>query len=270
MTQKQEKEYVWNAADYAKHSAGQQKWARELIAKLGLQGHETVLDLGCGDGKITAEIASLLLSGSILGVDNSPDMIGMAADSFPQAHYPNLSFRVVDARQIPFTERFDIVFSNATLHWVQDHRPVITGIAKSLKPGGRILLQMGGAGNAAGILATLDGLMKIPQWSQYFTEFTFPYGFHGPDEYKVWLAEAGLQPVRLELLPKDMIHQSKEGLAGWIRTTWLPYTSRLPEKLRDEFISRLVEKYVADHPANGSGLIHVAMIRLEVEATKTV
>ena len=132
-------EYSWNAKDYAKHSAAQQGWARELIAKLQLEGHESILDIGCGDGKVTAEIAAAVPQGSVLGIDNSSSMIELAQREFPAAQYPNLTFQLADARRLTFDQQFEVVFSNAALHWVRNHIPVLDSIYKSLCRGGRIL-----------------------------------------------------------------------------------------------------------------------------------
>ncbi|MCP4666393.1 MAG: methyltransferase domain-containing protein, partial [Deltaproteobacteria bacterium] len=225
---KHDKSYTWNAEDYAKHSSAQQDWARELISKLNLHGWESVLDIGCGDGKITAEIADQLPDGKVLGVDSSNDMIALACKNFPQEKHPNLSFRLADAKYLPFKEQFDIVFSNATLHWIKDHKSVILGIKKSLKPKGRMLLQMGGKGNAGSMIAVLETIIAEKEWRPYFSGFEFPYGFYDPATYALWLKEASLSPIRVELIPKDMSYKDTDRLSGWIRTTWLPYTDRVP------------------------------------------
>ena len=259
---------TWDANDYSRSSAAQQAWARELIAKLRLQGSESVLDIGCGDGKVTAEIAALVPSGRVVGIDSSPEMVSFAAGSFQGETAANLTFLVKEARALDFVEEFDVVFSNATLHWVIDHGPVLRGIHRALKPGGRMLLQMGGRGNAAGILAVMDSLPADPKWQRCFPEPVNPYAFYGPEEYAGWLIEAGLTPVRLELLAKDMAQPGKDGLASWVRTTWLPYTQRVPEELRDEFVADIVERYAQSHPPDSDGLLHVQMVRLEVEARK--
>lgn len=90
----------WNPADYAANSSAQQSWARELIVKLQLRGDEQILDVGCGDGKVTAEIAGILKNGRVSGIDSSPQMIGFARKTFPRAKYSNLDFQVMDARRI--------------------------------------------------------------------------------------------------------------------------------------------------------------------------
>ncbi len=266
---KKENQYIWDAKDYAKHSSVQQDWAKELASKLSLNGYESVLDIGCGDGKITADIATQIHKGRVIGMDNSKDMIELASMNFPRETYPNLSFQIGDASHLPFKEEFDVVFSNAALHWIKDHKPIISGIKNSLKPNGRILLQMGGKGNAASILAILDTLLEEKEWNTYFAGFEFPYGFHDTADYKSWLHEAGLTPLRVELIPKDMSHRGKDGLAGWIRTTWLPYTDRIPVQQKNDFISQLVDRYIEKYPMDNDGHVHVGMKRLEVEAIKT-
>src|SRR5512146_699109 len=156
--------FQWDPREYEKHSSQQQLWAQELIAKLGLSGAERVLDVGCGDGKVTAQIATQLPRGSVVGVDNSPGMIALATERFPPQAHANLRFQLEDASRLPFRAEFDLVFSNAALHWISDHRPVLRGIAAALKPGGKALLQMGGTGNAAEIVAGCDRLSQSPRW----------------------------------------------------------------------------------------------------------
>jgi trans-aconitate methyltransferase len=261
--------YNWNADEYARHSKAQQVWARELIAKLDLQGSENILDIGCGDGKVTAEIAQAIPNGSILGVDNSSSMIELAQNKYPPDHYPNLNFQFADARALPFSREFEIVFSNAALHWVRDHRPVLAGVYRSLRPNGRILLQMGGRGNASDILSILDDMISKSIWAGYFNGFDFPYGFHDAADYKKWLEKTGFHSIRADLIPKAMAHDGPDDLTGWFKTTWLPYTQRIPESQREEFVGELVEKYLHKYPADRNGTIHVKMVRLEIEAIKS-
>ena len=260
--------FTWNAADYHKSSPAQALWAQELIQKLGLSGHSRVLDIGCGDGKITQEIARRLPEGNVTGVDSSPDMIRFACDHFLPGEYRNLSFLQTDARELPFTEEFDVVFSNAALHWITDHKPVLAGIARSLCPDGRMLIQMGGKGNAAQAFEALDSLLKKPEWDQYFRSFSFTYGFFDPAEYRNWLTGAGLEPCRVELIRKDMTYTSREDFAAWFRTTWLPWLAQVPEHARSGFIEAFVDEYLVMYPADTGGTIHIGMVRLEAEAKK--
>jgi trans-aconitate 2-methyltransferase len=259
--------YKWNPTDYAKNSSAQFKWAQELISKLHLRGDETVLDLGCGDGKITAAMAAGLPRGVVVGIDSSDDMIQLAQKTHPASEFRNLYFQKMDVRELTFEKRFDIAFSNAALHWVKDHRTLLRGVKRCLKHPGKLLFQMGGKGNAAAIIDAQEAFFARDPWSVYFKNFEFPYGFYGPEEYTPWLIEAGFHPDRVELIPKDMTQVGREGLAGWVRTTWLPYTQRLPEAMRDLFIYEVVDSYLQQYPADAEGLCHVQMVRLEVEAS---
>ena len=224
------------------------------------------MDIGCGDGRITAHLAGLVPNGSVLGIDLSPQMIGFAAGKY--AGQTNLSFQVGNASALHFIEQFDLVVSFACLHWIMDHLPVLKSVQQSLMPGGRFLMQCGGRGNAARILDQTGDLIKSPQWKKDFSGFSFPYHFYGPQEYIVWLAEAGLRSLRTELIAKDMIHQGQAGLEGIIRNTWLPYTQWLPAHLQGEFVREIARKYLDRYPLDGKGQAHVQMMRLKVEAEK--
>jgi trans-aconitate methyltransferase len=234
-------------------------------AKLKFVDHEHVLDLGCGDGKVTAEIARQVPRGNVVGVDVSREMIEFARSSFGG---PNVVFARADASALEFVDQFDVVFSNAALHWIRNHRPVLRGISRALKAGGRTLLQMGGRGNAVDVLAVIEEIATEPSWRKFFGDFQFAYGFYGPDDYRPWLVEAGLAAKRVELIPKDMTHDSLERFTGWLRTTWTPWIYAVDEDRRGKFIEEVVTRYVRTHPPDDHGRVHVKMVRLEVEATK--
>ncbi len=260
--------YTWDPEDYHRSSAAQQRMAMEVLSGMELRGGERMLDIGCGDGKITAHIAGLLPHGSVLGIDSSAAMVAFARESFTGADYPNLSFAVGDASRLDFSDEFDVVFSNSALHWILDHGPVLAGIARSLKPGGRTFLQMGGRGNAGGTWKSLVTLLGQERWARHFDNFTFPYGFFGAEEYREWVEAAGLLPHRVELVRRDMALPGREGMAAWIRTTWLPFTERIPESERGVFVDALTAEYLEEHPLGDDGLVHMDMVRLMVEAEK--
>jgi trans-aconitate methyltransferase len=244
------------------------KWAEELIAKLGLEGDEAVLDIGSGDGKATAALARRVPRGEVVGIDSSEAMVARAQTAFPAEGFPRLSFLRADARSLPFEDRFDVAFSNATLHWVGEQQAVLRSVARALKRNGRFLFQMGGRGNASEVIAVVDAMLAEDRWKDFFDGFPFPWSFYGPEEYGAWCADAGFIVRRVELLPKDMRQEGKAGLAGWVRTTWMPYTEQVPAGLREPFISEIVDRYVEAHPLDNRGVVVVRMVRLEVEAAK--
>jgi trans-aconitate methyltransferase len=290
----------WNAADYAANSAVQQTWARELIAQLNLRGDEQVLDVGCGDGKVTAEIARAVPRGSVAGVDVSPSMIRFARKAFPPGQHPNLEFLICDARKIslaalfpgatasrrrvpsvPAGRRrsqihgegvksvpFDIVFSNAALHWMDDHRAFLRGAASVLRPGGNLVVSCGGKDNAHDVFVALRSEMRLKHWREFFRRLEKPYFFYSPADYEKWLPRFGFKSHGVKLSPKGAVYHGREGFAAWLRTTWLPYVQRVPENLREEFIGAVTDRYLAKHPPDADGRVHVRMMRLEIDAVK--
>jgi trans-aconitate 2-methyltransferase len=258
----------WNPADYAANSVVQQTWARELIARLRLRGDERILDVGCGDGKVTAEIARAVPKGEAVGVDASPQMIEFARKTFPPAKVPNLEFHVMDAREIQFLRKFDLLFSNAALHWVDDHQAFLRGAASVLKPDGRLVVSCGGKGNAHDVFLALRPEMRLKRWREFFRKMEAPYFFYSPEEYRKWLPRFGFKTCSVKLAPKDATYEGREGFAAWLRTTWLPYVQRVPENMREEFIVAVAERYLAKHPPDKNGLVHVRMVRLEIDATR--
>jgi trans-aconitate 2-methyltransferase len=260
--------HEWNPDDYENHSSAQKTWGGALITKLRLSGDEHVLDIGCGDGALTAEIAARLPRGSVIGIDYSCEMIAHALSRYPPSGYPNCRFACVDAREIAFESEFNISFSNAALHWVPEQDRILSRVSRALKPGGRILFQMGGQGNAAEFFAVADLVTAEYPWKSYFAGFSPTWRFCSDREYAGLLEEAGFEQVRAELITVDMVHQNRFELEGWIRTTWLPFLERLPKCKKEEFITELSDRYLAFHPPDTEGRTHVKMVRLEAGAVK--
>ncbi|HVO18455.1 MAG TPA: methyltransferase domain-containing protein [Anaeromyxobacter sp.] len=253
----------WDAADYHAHSSAQTAWAREVHGRLELAGDEAVLDLGCGDGHLTAELSERLPAGRVVGLDADPDMIAFARRTFVGA---NLSFVQGDVRTFALAEPVDRVVSTACLHWVAEHAAVLRRCRAHLPPGGRILLQMGGRGNCAGILEACAEVAARPRWASHLHGFSSPWHFHGPEEYRRWLPPAGFRLVRAELLDRPMVHDGRAGFQGWMRTTWMPVLHRLPEEGRADFLEEVSDRYLEAHRPDAQGRTRVAMVRLEVEA----
>ena len=136
-------EHGWDPACYERSSSAQFGWAMDIISGLKLDGGERVLDIGCGDGKVTARLASLVPDGEAVGIDLSRDMIAHARERHSRENHSNLLFEVRDALQLDYREEFDLVVSFACLHWIRDHSTVLKGILRALKPGGLLLCQCG-------------------------------------------------------------------------------------------------------------------------------
>ena len=257
----------WDPADYTANSSAQLAWAREQIARLDLHGDERILDVGCGDGRITAELASRVPRGMVVGVDSSPAMLAFARDAFPTRTHPNLEFRAMDARQLHAGLPFDLIFSNAVLHWVDDHPAFVRAAAGCLRSGGRLVASCGGKGNAREVFAVLRATMRMKRWRPFFRRVQAPYFFHSPEEYERWFPRYGFRSLQVRLVPRDTPFD-RESLAAWLRTTWLPYTQRVPATARREFVTEVVNRYLTRHYPDAAGQVFVRMVRLELEAQK--
>jgi trans-aconitate methyltransferase len=137
-----------------------------------------------------------------------------------------------------------------------------------LKPGGRLIISCGGKGNAHDVFVALRPELRLKRWREFFRKLPRPYFFYSPADYEKWLPRYGFKTVGVRLAPKDATYPGRDGFAAWLRTTWLPYVQCVPENLREEFIVGVANRYVARHPPDAEGKVHVRMVRLEIEAEK--
>jgi len=259
--------YQWNAQDYHQNSDNQARWAKEMMKVLKLRGNERILDIGCGEGKLTAELATRVPQGTVVGVDASLTMLKFAREKFPRKDFANLSFYRADASHLPFKKEFDVIVSFSSLHWIKKQLPVLQGIERGLKPFGQVFLQLGGKGVENMVLELSEPVIMQARWSSYFHGFNFPWFFYDAEEYSGWVKEAGLKPRRVELVAHEGIF-TEESLKGWIRSSWIPYLERLPSQLREEFINEMAGRYLKKHPRNKEGFVYLPFKRLEIEAEK--
>jgi trans-aconitate methyltransferase len=259
---KTHKTNTWNASEYAQFSKGQKKWADELIAKLDIQPNDSILDIGCGDGKITAQMAAAT-HGRVIGIDKDPGMIALASQRYPEAN-----FHQMDAEVMTFEDTFSIVFSNAALHWAHDHRAILAGIYRALKPGGRALLQFGGHGNAEDIFAIMTALIQEEKYRNHFHDFIFPWFFPRQAEYEQLLSTAEFSHATVTLIHKEMTHETIQDFQGWLRTTWFPYIHRIPHEKQDDFVNDITNRCIDAFGMGTQGSLRIKMVRIEVSAQK--
>jgi trans-aconitate methyltransferase len=196
----------WNAELYDEKHSFVWKMAAALLDLLDAKSGERILDLGCGTGYLTEQIAA---SGTmVVGVDKSPEMIEQA-----RLKHPAISFEVMDARELALAEPFDAVFSNATLHWISEPEKVIGGVAKILKPGGRFVAEFGGKGNVAEVLAATRRAwhkMDLPAWKN-------PWYYPSIAEYSVLLEKHGLEVTYATLFERPTaLEDGARGMHNWL------------------------------------------------------
>lgn len=235
----------WQAGEYNRHSRLQQVMAEELLSLLTLRGNERVLDVGCGDGKITAEIAARVPAGSVLGVDPSHRMIEFAASSFGTPAAPNLAFTVADARQLKFRDEFDLVVSFNALHWVHEQAAALGAIRAALKPGGTARLRFVGSGPRKALECVIEDVRRRAPWAGYFPNEREPFAHFTPDEYRAIAERAGLEVVHLDIEDRAWDFQTRDAFLGFARATFVEWTRRLPEEKREPFIVEALDAYQA-------------------------
>jgi trans-aconitate 2-methyltransferase len=233
----------WDAAAYAKMSGLQKTMAAQVLSLLELHGDEHVLDVGCGEGKVTALIAARIPRGQVLGVDTSRDMIAFASSHFGPTTQPNLRFEVADARVLAFTNAFDLVVSFNALHWISDQDPVLRSIRAALKPDGRAQLRMVTAGPRQGLESVVEDVRQSPRWREYFTGFGDPYLRLTPEQYVAVAERNGLHATRVHALDETWNFESRTAFHTFCAVGLVAWTQRLPETERSAFVDDVLGRY---------------------------
>ncbi|RBY80615.1 methyltransferase type 11 [Geodermatophilus sp. TF02-6] len=242
----------WDAAGYARLSTPQQSWARDVLARLHLRGDETVVDLGCGAGLVTEQLAALVPRGRVVAVDVSAAMV--------RATRARLGDRAevvrADLHEFTWPEPADVLVSTATLHWVPDHARLWRHLRGLLRPGGVLAVQYGGAGNIPGVEEAMAELAGREPFAAHLAPFRSPWTFDAVETARREVATAGFTDVRVwserrPARPPDV----PAFLATSVAVTEL---DRLPEELRDRYTAALFAALGAPE--------ELGYVRLDVDA----
>jgi trans-aconitate 2-methyltransferase len=241
----------WNATDYSRHSSLQEAMAREVLASVDLADSNRILDVGCGDGKITAQIAARSPRSSVVGVDPSREMIDFARSHFGPATRPNLRFEVADARSLPFKQEFDLVVSFNALGWIPEQDAALISIHSALLSYGRAQLRLVVAGARKSLEYVVEETRKTSKWEAYFQDFHDPYLRLTSDEYAAAAERNGFRVLHLETRDHTWNFGSRAAFAAFSAVGCVEWTRRLPEAKRPEFINDVLDSYqtvAADNP----------------------
>ena len=235
----------WHGADYAHHSSLQAAMADEVLARLVLRGDEQVLDLGCGDGKLSARIAARLPAGAVLGVDASVDMVAYAQRQFSTDAWPNLRFEVANARTLGFDARFDLLVSFNALHWVPQQADALRGIRRALKPLGRAHLRLVTRAALTSLEEVAEEVRREPHWAAAFAGFSDPYLRLSAEEYLALAERLGLKRVSSQSELKRWDFHTEAAFFGFCNAGFGAWMQVLPEARRREFVEEVMQRYLA-------------------------
>ncbi len=236
----------WDAVDYVQHSSLQEAMAAEVMALLQLHGNEHVLDVGCGDGRLTARIAERLPKGNVLGVDASPDMVSFATSTFAQStsgSRHNVRFEVADARALPYHDAFDLIVSFNALHWVPEQTLALQGIAAALRPSGRAQLRLVVRGEVISLEAVAEQVRQEPRWAPHFDGFRDPYLRLTADEYAALAEHEGLHAVTRRTRLRSWDFQSDSAFFGFCKAGFGAWTRRLAPDEGDVYVRDVIRAY---------------------------
>lgn len=222
---------LWDSALYDDRHSFVWKNSADLADMLDAQPGERILDLGCGTGHLTDRIAA---SGAhVVGIDSSPSMIAMARQNFPK-----LRFHVADAREFQFEVPFDAVFSNAALHWVREAPRAVECMARALKPGGRLILEMGEKRNVALIRAGIEAVLRE-------AGFAAKHAWYFPSlgEYAALLEGFGFEVELAQTFPRwNRLEHPERGLREWMEMFAGAYFEDVPADRRHASILQIEER----------------------------
>ena len=245
----------WEAATYARISDPQFEWAMEVLERLPLRGDETVLDAGCGAGRVTRELQGRLPDGHVYAVDGSPSMVDEARATLDPER---TTAWVSDLVELEVAAPVDAVLSTATFHWIPDHPALFARLYAAMKPGARLVVQCGGAGNIDNFHGQLGGAADDPRYAPYFEGMREPWNFATPAQTAQRLAAVGFTDAECWLQEKPITPPEPR---EFLRVVCLGHhLERLPDELKDPFVDEVCERA-------GSPLV-LDYVRLNFDARK--
>ncbi len=243
---------TWDGQSYDRISRPMEALGRDVLARLPLQGDETVLDAGCGSGRITQALIERLPDGHVIALDASQSMVEAARERLPGA-----DVRLADLLELELQEPVDAILSTATFHWIADHERLFARLRAALKPGGRLVAQCGGEGNISVLRGRAGEVCARDPYAEAFAGFRPPWNYAGPDETRERLLAAGFARAECWLAPAP---QKPEEPREFLSTIVLgPHVQYLPPELREPFMDDVMAEL--EKP------VIVDYVRLNIDAT---
>ncbi|MGL6198088.1 MAG: class I SAM-dependent methyltransferase [Lachnospiraceae bacterium] len=256
--------FEFDGEKYKLASKHQKEWGNKLIQDLQLDGNEAILDLGCGDGLLTMQLTLLVPNGRVLGVDASSGMIETAE----KQQKDNLEFKHMDINEMQFINEFDIIFSNAALHWVKDHSRLLKNTYSALKPQGRILWNFGGDGNCRNFFKVIREIIKRDNYREHFHDFEWPWYMPAMADYDVLVKQSGFSEAKVTEENADRYFSNKEEIIKWIdQPSIVPFIKCIPDHLKASFRNDVIDAMM-DLSLQPDGTCFETFRRIQVSAVK--
>jgi trans-aconitate 2-methyltransferase len=231
----------WDAASYHRVANPHVDWGRVVLERLPLAGDETVIDAGCGTGRLTELLLDRLPQGHVIALDQSANMLHQAEAHLTPRFGDRVAFRQADLARLDLDTVADAVFSTATFHWITDHDRLFADLYRALKPGGWLVAQCGGGPNIAALDAEARRIMREAPFARHFGDWEGPWRFAAPEETETRLRDAGFVEVDAHLVEAPVTLASEDAFREFLTTVVFgTHLGRLPEALRADFIERLV------------------------------
>jgi trans-aconitate 2-methyltransferase len=228
----------WDAASYDRVSNPQVEMAEAVLERLPLRGDETVLDAGCGSGRVTTLLLDRLPEGRVVAVDSAPSMVRHARATL--ASTKRATVLRASLTELTLEEPVDAAFSNAVFHWIADHELLFQRLFAALRPGGRLVAQCGGEGNIEAFRRLADEVAGEPPFDEHMRDFARPWNYATAEDTEARLRAAGFEQVRCWLQPWAV---TTEDLLEFARTVCLGnHLEALPEELREPYAEEVVRR----------------------------
>ncbi len=235
-------EHEWNAPEYHRVSDPQFKWGQAVLASLDLRGSERVIDLGCGSGRLTAELAARLPDGEVIALDASRQMLEQARQYLAGVR-PAVRFVHAALPALPFAGTADVIFSTATFHWVRNHPALFTNIFRALRRGGVLHAQCGGGQNLAQARAAADAAMRLPQFAPWLTDWQPVWEFADHRVTADRLARTGFTDIATSLEAAPVAFDDEDSYRAFVKTVvFRLHLARLPPDLHEPFLDDIVSR----------------------------
>jgi trans-aconitate 2-methyltransferase len=256
--------FEFDGEKYKLSSSHQEEWGNQIIATMAFKDTAHVLDLGCGDGRLTQRIAELVSSGKVLGIDSSKGMI----DSAKIHEMNNLAFELQDINKLNYCNTFDVIFSNAALHWVKDHKNLLESCYKALTTDGYIRFNFAANGNCSNFFNTVSQVMTKPEFKPYLETFEWPWYMPDSAEYTSLVHSLSFREIKVWEENADRHFANKDTLIGWInQPSIVPFLHGLPAEIQEEFRTAVIDKMV-ETTGCSNGTFFETFRRINVYAVK--